>query len=159
MYNCINCSFCFSGSWGVIFVLLQKEYFKNDRMLSIYDSKLRKPRKYRVILYSIYRLFIKSLVLTCFIFASEIQKEKTRHNWQPVNLFKVFSCWYKVLLTMDCLHKCLNGFYKSDRINGPEEAIGIYTSLMGTINADDFLLQVEYDVSCMTKKLVMLLRD
>lgn len=61
---------------------------------------------------------------------------------------------------MDSLHKFLNGFYKSDRINGPEETIGKYMSPTGSINAgDEFLLQVEYDVGYMTKKRIMLLRD
>lgn len=150
----INCYFHSSGSWGVIFVLLQKEYFQNSRILFIYDSKLRKPRKYRIILYSIYRLFIKSCVFTHITFSSEIQIEKAHHNWQPGNLFKIFSWWSKVLLPMNSLHEFLNSFYKADIINALWETVGTYTSPMGSFNTRD-----GYDVGDMTKTLIMLLGD
>lgn len=46
----------------------------------------------------------------------------------------------------------MNGFYKSDRINDPEEAAGVHKSLQGSVSASkEFLLQLEYDVGYVTK--------
>lgn len=46
----------------------------------------------------------------------------------------------------------MNGFYKSDRINDPEEAAGVHKSLQGSVSAsEESLLQLEYDVGYVTK--------
>lgn len=79
-------------------------------------------------------------------------KRKNRPNWQPVNLFEIFGGWYQVLLTVDGSDKFVNGFYKSDRINGPEEAVGTDVSPPGSVSTrDGFLLPAGNDVGYVTK--------
>lgn len=73
---------------GVIFLLVQKGYFKNHRTLSLWDSGLRNPRAYRVIAQSMSRFFMNSHVLPCFIFTSEIQKHVTAES---LHIFSSFA--------------------------------------------------------------------
>lgn len=77
---------------------------------------------------------------------------QTHHSWQPVHLGKICNWRSEVLLATNSLEKLLNGFYKSDRINDPEEAAGVHKSLQGSVSAsEEFLLQLEYDVGYVTK--------
>lgn len=49
---------------------------------------------------------------------------------------------------MESLDKFLSGFYKSDRINGAEEAVGVYAAPTGSVSASgELLLPLGYGVA------------